>query len=219
MSVNPPAIPGYEDNMTDTPRALLRALGKIVTAKGDLFVLQCGAEDVRALRQALSDGFAGVALAGCRDAADVQRLAVLLSVAEAEEGRPDGATPILAVTDGILSAPTAFRDASSRLMGLAWDAGFLAQALGAPGRRTADGDWAGAFAAARAGVLLAAAVAGVPAYDSPSPLTGEAFLTECRRSRDDGFSGRLADDAGQVEAIESLYGQGRSISKTSDASV
>lgn len=200
--------------MEPLPRALVRTAGNIVTAAGDIFVVTAGKEEVPALRQALDDGFGTIALSGCRTAADLQRLAVLLSVAEAESDRPDGSTPILAVTDGILSPPLS----SPRLVGLVWDADLLAATLGATPRRTAEGEWTGAFAAARAAVLLSAAAVGLPACDTASPLEGEAFAADCRRSRDDGFCGRLADDPRQAETIESIYGAGRSISKTSEAS-
>lgn len=204
--------------MKTPPRALIRAFGAIVTTEGDFSIVTCGEEDVRKLRQALSDGAAGIALSGCRTAAEVQRLAVLLSVAEAEMDRPDGSTLILALTDGVLAAPQAMAGASPRLLGLAWDARLLADALDAFRQKNVQGEWTGAFAAARAAVLLAATAAGLPAYDSPCPLRGEALLADCRHSRDDGFYGRLSDEPGQIEAIESLYGEGRSISKTSEAS-
>lgn len=199
--------------MRPLPRALLRSSGTIVTVKGDFPVVTGGKEEVERLRRALSDGAAGIALTGCRSAAEVQRLAVLLSVVEAGTDRPDGVTPILAVTDGILASPLVLAGASARLVGLVWDDRLLAETLNVSG-----GEWTGAFAAARAAVLLAAAAAGLPAYDSACPLMGEAFAADCRRSRDDGFSGRLADEPAQVEAIESLYGAGRSISNTSEAS-
>jgi len=221
MSVNPASIVGrllrtYDEGMKPLPRALFFA------PDGPFLLQESGAEDLSALRRAVAAGIAGVALTGCRSGADVQRLAVLLSVAEAEEDQPEGASRVLAVTDGILPAPVAadgFSGKSARLTGLIWDHAALARTLGVESGRTADGAWSAPFAAARTAVLLSAKAAGLRAYDSAGPLAAEAFAEDCRRSRDDGFSGRLAQAPEQVPVIESIYALGRSISKTLPASL
>lgn len=164
------------------------------------------------LRHTIADGAAGIALTGCRTGADIQRLAVLLSVAEAEENLAEGSTPILAITDGILPAPVSpqsFFGKTARLAGLVWDQRGLVKTLGVVPARTANGEWTTPFAAARAAVLLAAAAAGIPAYDSASDLNGEAFTADCVRSRDDGFFGRLASDPAQMAIIQTIYAGGR----------
>ncbi len=214
MSVNPSPIAGrparpYEEGMNALPHALFRASDTLTTPLGAFLVQQAGAEDASALRRALAGGLTGVALAGCRRGADVQRLAVLLSVAEAEEDRPEGSCPILAVTDGILPAPAGaegFAGSSARLAGLVWDHAALARTLGAEDCRAADGAWTAPFAAARAAVLLSARAADLRAYDSACPLAGENFVEDCRRSRADGFFGRLAQVPEQIPVIESIYG-------------
>ncbi|WP_411035419.1 hypothetical protein [Shinella sp. BYT-45] len=202
--------------MRTLPHALLATPDGLALPAGaetdGRFAIVEAAASVESLRHSLAGGAAGIALAGCRDGAAVQRLAVLLSVAEAEEGRPEGSTPILAVTDGILPAPSSPRNLSGksgRLAGLVWDERALAGALNARRSRAGNGEWTGAFAAARAAVLLTAAAAGIPAYDSVSELDGEAFAADCRRSRDDGFFGRVAGDEAQLAAIEAAYGQAR----------
>ncbi|MDX3978855.1 hypothetical protein [Shinella sp.] len=160
------------------------------------------------LRQAIAGGATGIALIGCRTGADIQRLAVLLSVAEAEENLAEGSTAILAITDGILPAPASpqgFSGKTTRLAGLIWDQRSLVKTLGVEPARTANGEWPPTFAAARAAVLLAAAAAGIPAYDSDSDLAGEAFLADCERSRADGFFGRLASDPTQMAIIQTVY--------------
>ena len=163
---------------------------------------------VETLRRALAGGAMRIALKGCRMGADLQHLATLLSVAEAEEGLTEGGIPILAMTDGILPAPASpqsFAGKSGRLIALVWDQRGLAHKLGSNHALTESGEWTAAFAAARAAVLLTAAAAGVQAYDSASDLAGDAFTTDCERSRNEGFFGRLATDRAQASVIETTY--------------
>lgn len=161
--------------------------------------------DVATLQKALTAGAAMIALAGCRTGAALQRLATLLSVAEAEVGRPEGSTRILAFTDGILPAPAAresLAGKSKRLAGLVWDQTALAATLGATRARTEAGDWTSAFATARAATLLTAAVAGVPAYDSAADLEEHTLAWALKRSRAEGFFGHVVASRPQTEAIE-----------------
>ena len=174
---------------------------------GNFLLVQMDA-GLEMLRPALAGGSAGIILAGWRTGADIQRLAALLSVAEAESGLADGATPILALADGILpppASPHGLAGKSARLAALIWDHHLLLRKLGARRTVTENGEWTAAFAAARAATLLAAAAAGLPAYDSLSEHVGAAFATECERSRDDGFSGRLARDPDEAAIISALY--------------
>jgi citrate lyase beta subunit len=166
---------------------------------------------VETLRRALAGGATGVALKGCRTGADLQHLATLLSVAEAEEGLPEGAISILAMTDGILPAPLSpesLAGKSGRLAAVVWDHKALAQTLVTNRPFTERGEWTIAFAAARAAALLTAAAAGVPAYDSISNLAETAFTIDCERSRNEGFFGRLATDRAQASVIDTIYRRG-----------
>ena len=211
MKTFPPAL----FCIADDPTRLKPGCGALLRADaprdkglaGGLIVLgaDLGVED---LRPHLAAGGAGIALTGWRAGADIQRAAVLLSVAEAEEGLVVGSTPILAITDGILPAPVSPQGLcgkSSRLAALIWDCGSLMQALGAKRAFIENGEWTGAFAATRAAVLLAAAAAGIPAYDSVSDLAGAAFTEDCERSRNDGFFGRLARNPAQAAIIQAVY--------------
>lgn len=164
--------------------------------------------DIATLQQALTADAAMIALNGCRTGADLQRIATLLSVTEAEIGHPEGSTPILAMTDGILPAPAAresLAGKSRRLAGLAWNQRALALTLGATRTRTRSGEWTAPFATARAATLLTAAAAGVPAYDSFPDMNDDAFVPICNQSRADGFFGSFAIRATQMEAVETLY--------------
>ncbi|HVK93044.1 MAG TPA: hypothetical protein VM468_16850 [Mycoplana sp.] len=159
------------------------------------------------LRSLVRHGPAGVVLANCRTGADIQRLDVLLSVAEVEEGMPLGKTRILATTDGLLPLPfseAAFGRKSRRLAGLVWDWRLLATTLGAT-RHRADGRWTDAFALARATTLLTAKASGIAAYDVALPLPEADFAADCIGARADGFDGRLTDSPDQVAAINAAF--------------
>lgn len=146
-----------------------------------------------------------IALNGCRTGAELQRLATLLSVAEAEAGLSEGSICILAFTDGILPAPVARESLvgkSRRLTGLVWDQRALAATLGATRARTDAGDCTPAFAAARAATLLTAAAAGVPAYNSAIDLEEHALAWALKRSRAEGFFGHVAVSRPQTEVMD-----------------
>lgn len=150
----------------------------------------------------------GVALTNCHAGADVQRLDVLLSVAEADAGVEPGTTSILAITDGLLPpplSPAGFVRKSRRLVGLVWDWQTLAQALGAARCQQADGRWTEAFAQARVATLVAAKAAGIAAYEVVPPRAGMDFEVECLAACADGFDGRATADAGQIATINAAF--------------
>lgn len=147
-----------------------------------------------------------VALMDCRSGADVQRLDVLLSVAEAEEGLNPGATPILAWTDGMLPRPydaAGFGGKSPRLSGLVWDWRTLARLLGAERWQDGHGSWTEAFSSARTMTLMAAKAAGVAAYEVAAGA--DSFAAGCEHARADGFDGCVAVDKGQVAIINQAF--------------
>lgn len=165
-------------------------------------------DNERTLRSLIRLGPTGVVLANCHAGADVQRLDVLLSVVEAEEGVTRGTTRILAFTDGLLPPPLSeagFCRKSQRLHGLVWDWRALALTLAAARHQEADGRWTDAFAQARAATLMAAKTAGVCAYDvTPNPV-GRDFPDECDAARADGFDGRATAEVGQVPTINAAF--------------
>ncbi|MCV3737523.1 hypothetical protein OCK02_15005 [Rhizobium sp. TRM96647] len=147
-----------------------------------------------------------LALMDCRSGADVQRLDVLLSVAEAVKGVEPGTTRILAWTDGLLPAPfdeAGFHGKSARLCGLVWDWRPLARLLGASRCRDDHGCWTPTFAGARAATLMSAKAAGVSAYEVVEG--GSELSADCRHARADGFDGRVATDAGQIAIINRAF--------------
>lgn len=209
MTALPRALIHHATRQTVRPGALLAADTMEDVCAGAFLVQESGHERLSDLRRAVAAGFAGVALSGCRQGEALQRLAVLMDVAEAEEGMADGALRILWLTDGILPAPAdlaaALAITARRLAGLVWDHGALVRTLGARRCETEAGNWTAPFAAARAAALLAGRAAGLPVYDSAEPHEPAIFAGICERSRDDGFYGCLAATTEQIAVIERLY--------------
>lgn len=151
-----------------------------------------------------------VLLTGARSGADIQRLDVILRVAEVRTGAIAGSTGIVALASsaGILAA-SSFRRCSTRLRALGWEA------QGDPLSDTAR--------LARVTIGLAASAAGVVALDSVSPVGDEAaFQSECLVARQNGFTGKLSRQHHQISIINRIFTDqaspsvGRTISKTSE---
>ena len=158
-----------------------------------------------ALKSALAIRPHGVALA-TSSGADVQRLGARLAVEEARLGLPDGAIRVLAFAtespEAIFGLPS-YRGASGRLEGLVWSVAPLDAALGARSARCSKGP----FRLARDLTLLAARAAGVYAIDAAFPLVDdhEGLRAEALAAEADGFDGKAAVSAGQVEAINEVF--------------
>ena len=141
-------------------------------------------------------------LRGAVGAWDIQRLAAKLAVHEAEAGLMAGATGILAAaadTPAGVLALAGVPGASPRLRALVWDGDRLAAALG-------TGATAQPCRQARGLLRLAAAAAGVPAFDT-APNSGAALAARCRAAARDGFAGLLASRPADVAAIARLMGR------------
>jgi citrate lyase subunit beta / citryl-CoA lyase len=150
-----------------------------------------------------------VLLPGSLGAASIQQLSAKLAVREADFALPDGATRIIAVADTARAflGMASYRGSSGRLAGLAWSAAPLRADVGAETDRDPSGAYAGTFRLARDLTLLAAAAAGVAAIDAafadthdPDGLRAEAIV-----ARRDGFSAKLAIDAGQPRIINAAF--------------
>ncbi|PST24584.1 aldolase [Mesorhizobium plurifarium] len=172
----PPSVPPRQD----TGCLLLARIG----TSGDP-----GEDELAAL---IGNGFDGVVLAGCRGPADIQRVDVLLKVAEAAAGIAQGRTVILAeyatAPESVLS-PHSLADASPRLSALVFDASALAEACGFR-RVTETGDVPAAVRAGRAAAALRAREARIAAYDMlPVDADDEATVRRLwRNSIENGFS-------------------------------
>lgn len=147
----------------------------------------------------------GIMLGHCRGAADVQHLGAKLAVHEANHDLTDGETAIIAEAGGTarsLFELGSYREASSRLLALAWRPEMLAADLGGEPSGPAT---ASPIATARDLVLLAARAAEVSAIDGPSPDSEGALRAACEASRHDGFNAKLATSAAQVAIINAIF--------------
>ncbi|RFC66667.1 MULTISPECIES: HpcH/HpaI aldolase/citrate lyase family protein [Mesorhizobium] len=152
----------------------------------------------------------GIMLPKSNSGKDVQRLAAMLRVHEAEAGLGDGDTRILPlITEtpaGVFTGGT-YANCSPRLAGLTWGAEDLSAALGARTARDATGRYTDAFRLARAVTLLAAAAADIPAVDTVFPNFRDmaGFEAECTEAERDGFTAKMAIHPDQVPIINAAF--------------
>lgn len=153
----------------------------------------------------------GIVLPKAESAADVATLGHYLSALEVAAGRGEGATKVMVVateTPGALFTLGSYATAGPRLAGLTWGAEDLAAELGAAGNRVAGGSYEFTYQLARSLCLAGAAAAEVGAIDTVftdfRDLAG--LEADCRRSRRDGYLGRMAIHPDQVAVINACYG-------------
>jgi citrate lyase subunit beta/citryl-CoA lyase len=152
----------------------------------------------------------GIVLPKARDGADVHRADHWLESLEARCGFARGSIgllPLITESAGALLRAASFTTLPSRVAGLTWGAEDLAADIGASGNKTPDGEYEFTFAMARSFCLLAAAAAGVPAYDTIDTDFRDAAAIErrARASRRQGFAGKLAIHPAQVAPIHAAF--------------
>lgn len=155
-------------------------------------------------------GLDGVLLPKPEGGPDVVRLAAAIEEREAKAGMTNGSVKIAVVAT---ETPTAvfslgsYAPAHPRLAALTWGAEDLAAAVGSTGNRDEAGDWTEPYALVRSLALFAASAARTAPIDTlyADFRDLEGLERDCRRSRCDGFLGRLAIHPGQVETINRCY--------------
>ncbi|MDK1376718.1 MULTISPECIES: aldolase/citrate lyase family protein [unclassified Sinorhizobium] len=162
------------------------------------------------LQTVLASRINGIVLAGCRGPADVQKLDVLLRVAEAIAGSAAGSVAILAeyaTTPQSVLSPHALTGVSPRLKGLIFSAALLAEPAGCA-LPSEEMDAAPVIVAGRAAVVLRAREAGIAAYDVlPGDANDEAAVRRyCAASTRNGFSAVVAQSSRQVALQAALFG-------------
>ena len=167
------------------------------------------ASEVGAVVAAAPDG---IMLATTEGRGDILRLSAMIAAAEAIAGLPDGGIGIVAMiatAPGVLTAGS-LASATPRLRGIAWDAEALAASLGSTAPRSASGGLIDPCRAARSQCLLAAAAAGIPAFDTAyaNPTDETALEAETVDARQQGFAGKLAATPDQVRIINTAFGKG-----------
>jgi citrate lyase subunit beta / citryl-CoA lyase len=143
-------------------------------------------------------------------AADLKRIGYYLDALETRAGMPRGSVKLASVateTAKAMFALGSYAPAHPRLIALTWGAEDLSAALGATGNKEPDGSWTFPYRLARAECLFAASAAEVAAIDTlyADFRDFEGLERDCRRSRRDGFLGRLAIHPDQVATINRAY--------------
>lgn len=152
----------------------------------------------------------GIVLPKARTGADLHQLDHWLEALEVQHGLAQGSIKVIALitetAQAMLSAST-FMQPPARVVGYTWGAEDLAAAVGASANRQADGEFEDTFRLARAQCLLAAAAAGVGAYDTTDTEFRDAAAVERRAqaARRDGFVGKLAIHPAQLAPIHSAF--------------
>jgi citrate lyase subunit beta/citryl-CoA lyase len=143
-------------------------------------------------------------------AADLDRIGCYLDALETKVGMPVGAVKLAALateTPSAMFGLGSYAPAHPRLIALTWGAEDLSATLGALDNKEADDGWTFPYQLARAQCLFAAAAAEVSSIDTIfADFRDQGGLErDCRRSRRDGFTGRLAIHPDQIEAIHRGY--------------
>jgi citrate lyase subunit beta/citryl-CoA lyase len=164
-------------------------------------------EDLAAVIDARPDG---IVLPKARDGADVHRADHWLEGLEARCGYARGSIgllPLITESAGALLKAASFTGLPGRVAGLTWGAEDLAADVGASANRSDDGEFELTFAMARSFCLLAAAAAGVPAFDTIDTEFRDVAAVErrARASRRQGFVGKLAIHPAQVAPIHAAF--------------
>lgn len=152
----------------------------------------------------------GIVLPKARDGADVRRVDHWLEALEARcgfEAGSIGLLPLITESAGALLKAATFTDLPARVRGLTWGAEDLAADLGASANKHPDGSYELTYELARSFCLLAAAAAGVAAYDTVDVEFRDAAAVErrARASRRQGFVGKLAIHPAQVAPIHAAF--------------
>ena len=161
------------------------------------------------LAAAMPGGPDGILLPKCVGGADVARLADMLSAFEAAHGLTLGTTRIFPIATetaaGLLALPS-LAPAHPRLMAVMWGAEDLAADLGTRANR-AQGRYTDPFRTARTQLLLAAAAAGVPAYDTvfTDIRNLDALAVECDEARRDGFVGKVVIHPSHIDPVNAAF--------------
>jgi citrate lyase subunit beta / citryl-CoA lyase len=162
------------------------------------------------LTAVVKPGLDAVLIPKVEGAADLERIGCDLDALEAKVGMASGSVKLAIVateTPKAMFVLGSYAPAHPRLIALTWGAEDLAAALGATDKKEADGSWTFPYQLARAQCLFAASAAEVVGLDTVYTdfRDSEGLERDCRRSRRDGFVGRLAIHPDQVLAINRAY--------------
>lgn len=161
------------------------------------------------LAAVVKPGLDGILVPKANGAEDIVRFGHYLDALETKTGMAPGAVKIVVVateTARAMFALSTYAPAHPRLVALTWGGEDLAAALGATDNRE-NGEWTFPYQVARTQCLFAAGAAEVIAIDTIHAdfRDPEGLERDCRRSRRDGFLGRMAIHPDQVATINRCY--------------
>lgn len=207
-----------EDSVAPPQKAAARAhvAGLIDGApkRNWLFIVRINALDTGLalddLAAVVKPGLDALLIPKVNGAADLERVGHYLDALEARAGMSQGSVKLASVateTAKAMFALGSYAPAHPRLIALTWGAEDLSAALGATDNKEPDGSWTFPYELARAQCLFAASGAEVAAIDTlfADFRDAEGLEIDCRRSRRDGFVGRLAIHPDQVPVINRCY--------------
>jgi citrate lyase subunit beta / citryl-CoA lyase len=179
-----------------------------------LFIVRINALDtglaLEDLAAVVKPGLDALLIPKVNGAADLERVGHYLDALEARARVASGSVKLMIVateTAKAMFALGSYAPAHPRLIALTWGAEDLSAALGAADNKEAGGSWTFPYQVARAQCLFAASAAEVTAIDTlyADFRDSEGLERDCRRSRRDGFVGRLAIHPDQVAVINRAY--------------
>jgi citrate lyase subunit beta / citryl-CoA lyase len=152
----------------------------------------------------------GIVLPKARCGADLAQLDHWLEALEAQHGLARRSIDVIALiteTAAAMLNGSTFTKPPARVVGYSWGGEDLAADVGASANRTAEGEFEFTFRMARVQCLLAAAAAGVDAYDTTDIELKDTHAIERRAqaARRDGFVGKLAIHPAQVAPIHAAF--------------
>jgi citrate lyase subunit beta / citryl-CoA lyase len=161
------------------------------------------------LAAVVKPGLDGILVPKANGGEEIARFGHYLDALETKAGMPAGAVKLAVVateTARAMFALHSYAPAHPRLAALTWGGEDLAAALGATDNRE-EGVWTFPYQVARTQCLFAAGAADVTAIDTIHAdfRDLDGLERDCRRSRRDGFLGRMAIHPDQVTTINRCY--------------
>jgi citrate lyase subunit beta / citryl-CoA lyase len=207
-----------EDSVSASEKAGARThVARLIDNASDrpwLFIVRVNALDTGLtlddLAAVVKPGLDAVLIPKANGAADLDRIGYYLDALEARAAMAPGSVKFMCVateTARAMFALGSYAPAHVRLIALTWGAEDLSAALGATENKEPDGSWTFPYQAARAQCLFAASAAEAGAIDTifADFRDLDGLERDCRRSRRDGFVGRLAIHPDQVAVINRAY--------------
>ena len=195
-------------------REHVAALLENTAARDWLFFVRVNALDsgltLGDLAAVVKPGLDGLLIPKANGGEDIARFGHYLDALETKSGMPLGSVKLAVVATETARAMfnlASYSPAHPRLVALTWGAEDLAAAVGATDNRESDGAWTEPYRLVRTQCLFAASAAETTPIDTIHAdfRDSDGLERDCRRSRRDGFLGRMAIHPDQVAIINRCY--------------